>query len=102
LIQLDKKGNYATLLSGADSFFLVSGGEHNTGKYMTEGTNRSVDVSAFQAELEKVTTLRRVNIHTAALGVVANENDYLTDNALRFLKKIAQVTGGQSSHNGQK
>ncbi len=100
LIQPDKKGNYATLLKGADTFFLVSGGEHNTGKYMIEGANRSADVSAFQAELEKVTTLRRVNVHTAALGDVDNENDFLTDNAIRFLKKIAQVTDGQSSHNG--
>ncbi len=94
-IQVDKKGNYATLLKGADTLYLISGARPTTGKYMTTGASPEVDLTAFMAELEKVLSLRPVAINTIAVGNPEGDADWMTANSLRFIRKLAEVSGGE-------
>jgi hypothetical protein len=98
VIQVDRKANYATLLKGPDTFFLIAGGRPSTGKYVSTGTAADIDMTAFMSELEKVLALRPVVVHTVAIGDPQGESDWMTANSLRFVKKLADVTGGQFSH----
>jgi hypothetical protein len=97
-LQIDRKGNYATLLRGADTFFLVSGGRPTTGKYVSTGAAADIDITSFLAEFEKVLALRPVVVNAVAIGDPDGENDWMTANSLRFVKKLADVTGGQFGH----
>jgi hypothetical protein len=50
------------------------------------------------SEFEKVLAMRPVVVHTVAIGDPEGENDWMTANSLRFVKKLADVTGGQFNH----
>lgn len=96
LMQVDRKGNYATLVAGADTFFLMTDGAHNTGKFLNEKATSPLDVcdvAAFSAEVRKIHRLRKVVIHTVCLGSEAQNPGLLPDPKL--MQKIAEETGGE-------
>lgn len=99
LMMVDKKGNYATLMAGADTFFLMTDGAHNTGKFVRENAKDPADVcdvQAFAGELKKVHRLRKVIINTICLGSEAKQPELLPEPKL--MQKIAEVTGGEFVH----
>ncbi len=103
VIQIDKKGNYAVLVRGADTFFLMTDGNHNTGKFASEDlAGGGADTEAFLSELRKVNALRRAVIHVVALGDSMRGGDPLTPQSLAFLRRVAEETGGQFTHIGRK
>lgn len=94
VVQQDKKGNYATGVNGADTFFLMTDGAHNTGKFLNAGAASSSDAcdrKAFLDELRKVNRLRKVIINTVCLGDQAHDMDKPDD---KLMKDIADLTGG--------
>lgn len=96
VMQVDKKGNYATLLAGADTFFLMTDGAHNLGKFVRENAATpadACDIPAFIAELRKVQRLRKVIINTVCLGSEAKQVELMSDPKL--MQKIAEETGGE-------
>ena len=98
---MDRKGNYAMLLSGADTFYLMTDGTHNVGKFLNPTARRPedrCDIPAFLSELRKVNKLRKVVIHTICLGseTPPKEPDMLADPKL--MQKIAEETGGEFVH----
>jgi hypothetical protein len=101
VIQIDKKGNYATAVKGADTFFLMTDGNHNTGKFVTRAEPPSTEVDVFLSELRKVNVLRKVVIHVVALGNMGAGLDPLTPFSLSFLQRIAEESGGQFGHIGR-
>lgn len=101
VIQIDRKGNYATAVKGADTFFLMTDGNHNTGRFVTQEVPPALEAEAFLAELRKVNLLRRVVIHVVALGNVGAGVDPLTEDSLRFLEGIARDSGGRFAHIGK-
>jgi len=101
VVAVDKKGNYATMVKGADTFFLMTDGNHNTGKFTGNGNPPGPDTNAFIAEVKKVNALRKVIIHVIALGDMGAGGDPLTQNSLNFLQKIANETGGSFVHIGK-
>ncbi len=101
IVQIDKKGNYATVIKGADTFFLMTDGNHNTGKFVGSGGTLGPDVNAFIAEVKKVNALRKVIVHVIALGDLGAGGDPLTQTSLNFLQKIADATGGSFVHIGK-
>ena len=102
VVQVDRKGNYATVVKGADTFFLMTDGNHNTGKFTTKSEPAGADTAAFLAELRKVNALRKVVIHVVALGNVGAGGDPLTPFSLRFLQQVAEESGGLFTHIGQR
>lgn len=99
VMQVDKKGNYAMLLAGADTFFLMTDGAHNLGKFVRENAKTpadACDIPAFAAELKKVQRLRKVIINTVCLGSEAPQPELLSDPKL--MQKIAEETGGEFVH----
>jgi hypothetical protein len=101
VIQIDRKGNYATAVKGADTFFLMTDGNHNTGRFVTREIPPALEAEAFLGELRKVNLLRRVVIHVVALGDVGAGVDPLTEESLRFLEGIARDSGGRFAHIGK-
>lgn len=101
VIQIDRKGNYATALKGADTFFLMTDGNHNTGRFVSRGDPPGLDTDAFLSELRKVNLLRRVVIHVVALGNLGAGLDPLTTDSLRFLEGVARDSGGRFAHIGK-
>jgi hypothetical protein len=97
VVAVDRKGNYATVINGADTFFLMTDGAHNTGKFVKPGAQSSdaCDVGAFIAELKKVNKLRKVIINTVCLGSEMNGFDR-PDATL--MQNIANETGGTFVH----
>lgn len=98
-MQLDKKANYATLSAGADTYFLMTDGSHNTGKFVNEKARtplESCDAAAFLGELRKVNKLRKVTIHTVCLGSLAESPEMAPDPV--FMKKLSEETGGEFVH----
>ena len=96
LMQVDKKGNYATLIAGADTFFLMTDGAHNIGKFVRDNAKDptdACDIPAFIGELRKVHRLRKVVINTICLGSDAPQPELKPDPVL--MKKIAEETGGE-------
>ncbi len=99
VMQVEKKGNYATMLSGADTFYLMTDGAHNTGKFVNEKATTPADVCDVQnfiAELRKVNKLRKVIVNAICLGSEAPTVDLLPDPKL--MQKIAEETGGEFVH----
>jgi HEAT repeat protein len=99
VMQMDKKGNYATMLAGADTFYLMTDGAHNTGKFVNEKATTPLDVCdvpAFVGELRKVNKLRKVIVNAICLGSEAPTPDLLPDPKL--MQKIAEETGGEFVH----
>jgi len=103
VIAHDRKVSYATLLDGADTFFLMTDGNHNTGKFiMTDAVLlRRPDTDAFLNEIRKVRLLRRVTVHVVALGDLNVGIDPLTKESLEFLRQIAEETEGRFVHVGK-
>jgi hypothetical protein len=101
VIQIDRKGNYATAVKGADTFFLMTDGNHNTGRFVNRGDPPGLDTDAFLSELRKVNLLRRVVIHVVALGNLGAGLDPLTADSLRFLEGVARDSGGRFAHIGK-
>ncbi len=102
VVQVDKKGNYATVVNGPDTFFLMTDGNHNTGKFVKDqGGRPGTDDGGFIGELKKVHALRKVVINVVALGDLGAGADPITQNSLNFLKKIADETGGNFAHIGK-
>jgi hypothetical protein len=97
-IQIDKKADYATLLKGPDTFYLISGARPTNGKFVTSGASVEVDVTAFMAEFEKVLAVRPVALNTIALGDPEADGDWMTANSLRFIRKLAETSGGEFVH----
>jgi hypothetical protein len=97
VVALDKKGNYATVINGADTFFLMTDGAHNTGKFVKPNAQPgdSCDVQAFIAELRKVNKLRKVIINTVCLG--SEPNGFERPDA-SLMQQIASETGGSFTH----
>ncbi len=100
VVQVDKKGNYATVVNGADTVYLMTDGIHNTGKFVKDaGTlQASADETAFIAELKKVNALRKIQIHAIALG---DQGPGLPPAAIQLMKRIAAETGGNFVHIGR-
>ena len=99
LMQVDKKGNYATLMAGADTFFLMTDGAHNVGKFVRENAkdpSEACDIPAFVGELRKVHRLRKIIINTVCLGSEAKSPELMSDPKL--MQKIADETGGEFVH----
>ncbi len=99
VIKIDKKGNYATILNGADTFFLMTDGSHNNGKFVkqnTQGNESPTDVVAMVAELQKVNRSRKVIINTVCLGSKKHASYGKPDDKL--MERIADMTGGKFSH----
>lgn len=96
VIQIDKKGNYATVVNGADTFFLMTDGAHNNGKFVKQNVTNPDDVTdkeAFLGELRKINKLRKVVINCVVLG----DSDHGTQGGKpepTLLKAIADETGG--------
>ena len=100
VVQLDKKGSYATSVNGPDTFFLMTDGAHNNGKFVKQNAAKpddAVDKEAFIGELRKVNRLRKVVINCVVLGSDDHgQQGGKTDPAL--LKSIADETGGTFTH----
>ncbi|MBI4563436.1 MAG: VWA domain-containing protein [Planctomycetes bacterium] len=99
VIKFDKKGNYATMVNGADTFFLMTDGNHNTGKF-TRGID--FDDRAFFAEFKKIHAIRRTVVNTIILGDTGDDNpDPIQQKSLKLFKKMAEVSGGAFVHLGK-
>jgi hypothetical protein len=81
VIVRDDKGNYAEMLGGADTFFLLTDGKANTGRIFEPDQIRS--------EVKKINKLREVTIHTIGVG-----NDLDSS----FLSGLASDNNGNFVH----
>ncbi|MHC4606769.1 MAG: hypothetical protein ACYTAF_07505 [Planctomycetota bacterium] len=96
--------NYATGLDGADTFFVMTDGAHNSGRYVQRGTQDTPDTCKrddFMTELKKVNQARKIIIHTICIGskpfpVPGTSYSEVPDTAL--MKTIAEATGGSFRH----
>jgi len=101
VIQFDKKGNYVTTVNGADTFFLMTDGNHNNGRF--SGGN-DFDERAFFSEFKKINTLRRIVVNTIILGDTtqsADNQDPIKQKSLSLFRQIAEASGGAFVHLGQ-
>jgi len=101
VIAFDKNGNYVTTVNGADTFFLMTDGNHNTGKFA--GGN-DFDERAFFSEFKKINMVRRVVVNTIILGDTtggAENQDPIKQKSLSLFRQIAEVSGGAFVHLGQ-
>ncbi len=99
VVKINKKGNYATLLNGADTFFLMTDGSHNNGKFVKQNVPQGespTDDKAMLAELMKIIRARKVIINTVCIGSKKHASYGKPDNKL--MEKIADATGGKFSH----
>ena len=100
-IKFDKNGNYVTTVNGADTFFLMTDGNHNNGRF--SGGN-DFDERAFFSEFKKINTVRRVVVNTIILGDTtqsAENQDPIKQKSLSLFRQIAEVSGGAFVHLGQ-
>jgi len=99
-VQVDKRGNYTTLLGGADTIFLMTDGAHNVGEFVNDKATTPMDAcekDEFVAEVRKLNRLRRIRIHTVCLGGGSpSQPDSFPDPDL--MKRIADETGGLFAH----
>ena len=101
VIQFDKKGNYVTTVNGADTFFLMTDGNHNNGRF--SGGN-DFDEREFFSEFKKINTLRRIVVNTIILGDTtqsADNQDPIKQKSLSLFRQIAEASGGAFVHLGQ-
>jgi hypothetical protein len=101
VVEFKKDGNYVTTVNGADTFFLMTDGNHNNGRFA--GGN-DFDERAFFAEFKKINTVRRVVVNTIILGDTtqsAENQDPIKQKSLSLFRQIAEVSGGAFVHLGQ-
>lgn len=101
IITFDNKGNYVTTVNGADTFFLMTDGNHNQGRF--SGGN-DFDEKAFLSEFKKINTLRRVVVNTIILGdttMGSDNQDPIKQKSLSLFRQIAESSGGAFLHMGQ-
>ena len=99
VVKIDKKGNYATQVNGADTIFLMTDGSHNSGKFVktnTTGNESPTDIEAMVAEVQKINRGRKVIINTVCLGSKRHPSYGKPDDKL--MEKIADISGGKFSH----
>ena len=90
-----KKGNYGHQVGGADTFFLMTDGNHNTGSFANDDTG-------FYAEFKKINAIRKVVVNTIILGdLEANNPDPIKPSSIALFQKIAKVSGGEFKHMGK-
>ncbi|MBI4564415.1 MAG: hypothetical protein HY716_06950 [Planctomycetes bacterium] len=101
--QIDKNGNYATVVNGPDTFFLMTDGNHNQGRFTKGGPPPGgFDENAFFAEFKKVNDLRKVVVNTIILGDRGDGNqDPIRDESLSLFKRIAEASNGKFLHIGK-
>ncbi|MFN3486825.1 MAG: vWA domain-containing protein, partial [Planctomycetota bacterium] len=90
LLQIDRRVNYATALSGPDTFFLMTDGAPTFGRIITP--------EGILSELRKVNRLRKVTIHTICVGDLVPGAQPGENPDPAFLKRIADETGGDFVH----
>jgi hypothetical protein len=101
VIAFDNKGNYVTTVNGADTFFLMTDGNHNQGRF---AGGQDFDERAFLAEFRKINTLRRVVVNTIILGDTtqsADNQDPIKQKSLSLFRSIAEISGGAFVHVGE-
>jgi hypothetical protein len=101
IITFDNKGNYVTTVNGADTFFLMTDGNHNQGRFSGQG---DFDEKAFLSEFKKINTLRRVVVNTIILGdttLGSDNQDPIKQKSLSLFRQIAESSGGAFVHLGQ-
>jgi hypothetical protein len=88
---IDKRANYAAVIGGADTFFLMSDGKPSTGKLTV--------TSDVLAEVRKVHRIRRMTVHTICIGEAEPGQESAPDAPDPvLLKRIADETGGDFVH----
>jgi hypothetical protein len=90
VIQLDRRANYATVVAGADTFFLMTDGLPNEGRVVT--------TDGILSELRKVNRLRKVAVHVICVGDVVPGAPLGANPDPAFLKRIADENGGEFVH----
>ncbi|MHC4608374.1 MAG: hypothetical protein ACYTAF_15800 [Planctomycetota bacterium] len=86
--------------SGPDTFYLLTDGKHNAGKFTTgsgpegSGANKC-DTAAFLAEIKKINKLRQIKIHTICLGDPGVGRDPPDPG---FMRQIAEDNNGEFRH----
>ena len=101
IVEFKKDGSYVTTVNGADTFFLMTDGNHNNGRFA--GGN-DFDERAFFAEFKKINTVRRVVVNTIILGDTtqsAENQDPIKQKSLSLFRQIAEASGGAFVHLGQ-
>jgi hypothetical protein len=89
------------VVGGPDTFYLLTDGEPNAGKYAAPGISdlralANATKKNITAELEKVLKMRKVVIHTICIGEGNNNAFDAVDPA--WLRSIADMTGGSFQH----
>ncbi len=102
VIQVDKKGNYATVVNGADTIVLMTDGNHNNGRFsIPTPPTGDFDEGAMFAEYKKINTLRKVVVNTFILGNTTGELDPVKPKTISLFKRIAEDSGGTFVHLGK-
>jgi hypothetical protein len=106
VIQFDKKGNYVTTVNGADTFFLMTDGNHNNGKFsINVPPAGDFDERAFLSEFKKINMVRKVVVNTIILGDTTldekNNPDPIKQKSLSLFRTIADISGGSFVHLGK-
>jgi hypothetical protein len=88
---IDRRANYAAVIGGADTFFLMSDGKPSTGKLTV--------TSEILAEVRKVHRVRRMTVHTICIGEAEPGQEAAPDAPDPvLLKRISEETGGDFVH----
>jgi hypothetical protein len=107
VVQFDKRGNYVTTINGADTFFLMTDGNHNQGRFSIQPPPPpygDCDERAFLTEFKKINAVRRVVVNTIILGDMSpdDENkDPIKQKSLSLMRSIAESSGGAFVHLGK-
>ena len=87
-VQLNRKANYATVINGADTLFVMSDGRPTIGRIHKP--------EAILSELRKVNRIRKVIIHTICFG--SDSPGLMEPPDPGFLRDMAAQNGGQFRH----
>ncbi|HTF57197.1 MAG TPA: hypothetical protein VK661_08190, partial [Planctomycetota bacterium] len=105
VITFDKKGNYIAQTNGPDTFFLMTDGNHNQGRFSIQTPPYGdFDENAFFSEFKKINTIRKVVVNTIILGDTANSpknEDPIKQKSLSLFRRIAESSGGTFVHLGK-
>ncbi|HEY3226584.1 MAG TPA: hypothetical protein VGK61_06310 [Planctomycetota bacterium] len=105
VIIFDKKGNYIAQTNGPDTFFLMTDGNHNNGRFsIPTPPYGDFDENAFFSEFKKINTVRKVVVNTIILGDTdagAKNEDPIKQKSLSLFRRIAESSGGVFVHLGK-